>query len=140
MIGFVAAMGISCRSFALAYFVHVWELREEKGEVTFRTTDAQGIPFRCIIMVVVFVLGFFAAPAVITGVQNRDNGESEIDGGGGVIFALIPTACFVLFCQIVAMVWSNAMKRDGVTSSNKNYNNNTRDGNNGTDVPLLEQT
>ena len=26
MIGFVAAMGISCWSFALAYFVHVWEL------------------------------------------------------------------------------------------------------------------
>ena len=71
-------------------------------------------------MVVVFVLGFFAASVLITGVQNRDNEKDDVDGG--VIFALILTACFVLFCQIVAMVWISARNRDRNAAANNNNN------------------
>jgi len=108
----------------LAYLVHVWELRQEKGEIEFRKTDAQGIPFRCILLVVFFVLGFFATPALITGFQNRDDEESD----GGLVCGLVATSCLLLIGQMAAMKW---------LSSKRNVNNNEND--NERAEPLLEQ-
>jgi len=123
-IGFVAAIGISCRLFALAYFVHIWELQQKKGEIEYRKTDAQGIPFRCILLVVFFVLGFFATPALITGFQNRDDEE----GDGGLVYGLVAASFLLLIGLVVAMKWLTSKR-----TVNNNENGNKRA------EPLLEQ-
>ena len=121
MIGFVAAMGISCRSFALAYFVHVWELRREKGEIEFRKTDAQGIPIRCIMLVVFFLLGFFATPALIAGFQNSDGKKSN----GGLVYGLVAASFVLLIGQVVAMDWISSKTRTENNSDNDSVANDT---------------
>jgi len=128
MIGFVAAMGISCQSFALAYLVHVWELRQEQGEIEFRKSDAQGIPFRCILLVVFFTLGFFSMPALITGYQNRD----EKGNNGEVVTALVASSFFLLFGQVVVMMFKSAKKQEEIGRNNDIMNDDKA-------VPLLEQ-
>ena len=125
MIGFVAAIGICCRSFTLAYFVHIWELRQEKGEIEFRKTDAQGIPIRCIMLVVFFVLGFFVTPALITGYHNRD----EKGNSGEVVTALVASSFFLLFSQVVVMMFKSAKNQEKIDFNNDNKA-----------VSLLEQT
>jgi len=127
MIGFVAAIGICCRSFTLAYFVHIWELRQEKGEIEFRKTDAQGIPICCIMLVVFFVLEFFATPALITGFQNNDEEESN----GGLVYGLVAASFLLLVGQVVAMKW--------ISSRTRTENNIDNDNDIEKAEPLLEQ-
>ena len=127
MIGFVAAIGICCRSFTLAYFVHIWELRQEKGEIEFRKTDAQGIPICCIMLVVFFVLEFFATPALITGFQNNDEEESN----GGLVYGLVAASFLLLVGQVVAMKW--------ISSRTRTENNIDNDNDIERAEPLLEQ-
>ena len=76
-------------------------------------------------LVVFFVLGFFATPALITGFQNCDDEESD----GGLVYGLVATSFVLLLGQVAAMKWLSSKR----TANDNSENDNERA------EPLLEQ-
>lgn len=65
----IGGTGIICRWLALSFLAERFEQkRKARGEEEI-TTDAQGIPFRCIILVVIYNIGFFATALLLAGIN-----------------------------------------------------------------------
>jgi hypothetical protein len=55
----------------MSYLAERWRRKEEEGGRGGLVTDAQGLPFRCVVLVVVCVLAFFGTAAVLSGVGGK---------------------------------------------------------------------
>ncbi|GMI26253.1 hypothetical protein TeGR_g351 [Tetraparma gracilis] len=62
----VGCLGLLARWLTLSYLAERWRRKEDEGGGL--VTDAQGLPFRCVVLVVVCVLAFFGTAAVLSGV------------------------------------------------------------------------
>jgi hypothetical protein len=75
LISFVSAVGLLVRFTSVAFLVKIFTDRADNGEVERRTTDAQGLPFRCTVLIVATSMGFFAGAAALGGVSSDTNEE-----------------------------------------------------------------
>ena len=75
LISFVSAVGLLVRFTSVAFLVKIFTDRADNGEVERRTTDAQGLPFRCTALIVATSMGFFAGAAALGGVSSDTNEE-----------------------------------------------------------------
>ncbi|GMH50697.1 hypothetical protein TrLO_g9562 [Triparma laevis f. longispina] len=89
----IGCIGILFRWLALSFLAKRYQKKmEERGEQE-SETDAQGIPFRCIVLVVICNFGFFATLALLAGVTV---GEEEKGGGGWtVVFSAVMIVALV---------------------------------------------
>ena len=104
LIALVGAIGICIRAITLSYLVELWGARAKRGEVEMKTTDAQGIPFRCVGLVVFTTLGFFGTAAIVSGL----NVESGGGGGLGLYTLLTLGVCSII---LVLQLWMLNAKR-----------------------------
>lgn len=62
LVGWIGCVGLLCRWLALFFLAERFEEKTKGEEVK---TDAEGIPFRCIVLVVFCNIGFFGTAAIL---------------------------------------------------------------------------
>ena len=106
----IGCIGIMCRWLTLSFLAERYEKKmKQKGQEPAKT-DAQGIPFRCIMLIVFCNFGFFSTAAIISGV---DVEEDEKGGGAWTPVFL----CLMIISLITQMVLLS--KGSSTTPSNE---------------------
>lgn len=97
LVGWIGCIGLLCRWLALSFLAERFDKkRKARGEDQIKT-DAQGIPFRCIVLVVICNVGFFATAALLSGIS------VEGEGGGIMLsFLLIISISLISYMTYLA--------------------------------------
>jgi hypothetical protein len=139
MIALFAATGIVVRAFALSFLVKMWNDRVKSGELEARKTDAQGIPFRCIISVAAATVMFFSSAAIVSGVAaaGDDDGSSPT-----YVFVTLGVCALLLLLQMSALdarkVYKKCIEQLRAARSKVPEDSDSGDGD-GLDEPLLDK-
>ena len=99
----IGCLGMLCRWLALSFLAERFnEKKKLKGEDSIRT-DAQSIPFRCIVLVVICNIGFFSTAAILSGIS--------VDGdNGGTTFAFLAAMAIMLISYMTYLAKSDYMR------------------------------
>ena len=102
IIGIVGAVGILARALSLSYLVQEWNEKVKRGEAQpLPSTDAQGMPFRCITLVVTMCIGFFGSACVVG--MGVDLLSDDGSGGAKMLVIVLGAAFGALGVQILIL-------------------------------------
>ncbi|GMH57353.1 hypothetical protein TL16_g02354 [Triparma laevis f. inornata] len=109
----IGCLGILLRWIALSFLAERYEKTTEGKEVK---TDAQGIPFRCIVLVVFCNFDFFSTAALLAGVTV----EEDEDGGGAWTPVFLSVMIIALVCQMILQVRTTTTAHEGNEGDEEN--------------------
>ncbi|GMH70451.1 hypothetical protein TL16_g05412 [Triparma laevis f. inornata] len=113
LVGWTGCIGLLCRWLAISFLAERFDKKRNTELLPEIKTDAQGIPFRSIVMVVICNIVFFATAALLSGIdiglglgdaEWRANGESEISGGTTLAMLAVMIVSLVSYMAYLARI------------------------------------
>ncbi|GMI01481.1 hypothetical protein TrLO_g4932 [Triparma laevis f. longispina] len=112
LVAWIGCGGLLCWWLAFSFIAERWEAKSEEraknGQAEIKS-DAQGIPFRCIVLVVVCNMGFIAAASLLAQV---DSDEDKVTGWPVVLLVVMLVS---LCSQMIYLGCGDRLRRFGVS-------------------------